>query len=130
MYAKPKAVALVAIAAMSFHFGSCSSNVARNSKPRAIVPSKLVFVSVLFDGTEKMFTAFTDVNSDSKPDLLLGTSGHKFSDSEHKIQHFAEGWLSSHDLSVHFNQSTNKQIRFEGPQWPRKTGAEYAIPIG
>lgn len=69
----------------------------------------LVFDSVLHRSDMEMFPTFADMNSDAKPDLILGTF---------------------RGVTVQLNESANEKLSFAAAENPKRSHADYDIPWG
>ncbi len=69
----------------------------------------LVFDAVLQSSDVEMFPTFADINSDTKPDLILGTIK---------------------DVSIQLNQSADQTVSFAAAYKPKSSGENNDIPWG
>lgn len=100
---------------------------ATQAKP---IPKRLVFNSVILDGTQKMFTVLADVNSDSKLDLVLGTTGHVYFPNSPNIRVQQKAGNGYADLAIHLNNSQSDSVSFAEPYLPKGSGEESKLPMG
>lgn len=121
---------LVSILAVGLQSCSPGKPVADEGPESTPKPTRLVFDSVLLDGTRKTYTVLADVNSDSKLDLILGTNGHEYSSASPNIRTTREYGEERTDLSIHLNRSTADTVTFADPYFPKESGPESSLPFG
>lgn len=134
----------------------CQNEVAEMAKgpvdlPRVVAQEspatiELHQTQVLIKGSIPMNVAFSDVNSDSEPDLFIGTYGHEyFPNDPRPVQHLGEAFrfglvkradeIEKNQLSVHLNQtierSANSTLQFGPATWLNEwVSGEYWLPSG
>ena len=117
--------------------GSCSkpSTPKANSEKKGVVgnhrtPTKLVFTQQLLVSELKLLTAFADINGDGKPDMIMGSNGHVFSDSAPRVRKSNTVGEYRHYVSHLLNTSNHKQVDFGKPYWPNVHGENGQLPSG
>lgn len=116
---------------------SCSkpTNPATQSKaaptrPAQKAPTRLVFGQRLLDSNLKLLTAFADINRDGKPDMILGSNGHVFSDKAPRVKESITVGEYRHYVSHLLNASDGNEIVFDEPWWPNPHGDEGQLTGG
>ena len=93
-------------------------------------PTRLVLNQRLLDGNLKLLTAFADFNRDGKPDMILGSNGHEFSDSVPGVVASTANKDARHYASHLLNTSNGGKIEFGKPWRPNPHGEDGQLPSG
>ncbi len=116
---------------------SCSNPTGPETQSRAAptghtqkAPTKLVFGQRLLESDLKLLTAFADINGDGKPDMILGSNGHVFSDTAPQVTASVTSSEYRHYVSHLLNASDGTEIRFDEPYWPNPHGDDGQLPGG
>ena len=99
-------------------------------RPTPKAPTKLVFDRRLLDSNLKLLTAVADINRDGKPDLILGSNGHVFSDNAPRVKKSKTVGEHRQYVSHLLNASGGNKIVFDKPYWPNPHGDEGQLPGG
>lgn len=124
-----RTLALIAVCLIA---GSCSNpnDRASQSKDSLARPTKLVFGQRLLDSNLKLLTAFADINRDGKPDMILGSNGHVFSEASPRVKESITIGEYRHYVSHLLNVTDGHEIVFDEPYWPNSHGDEGQLTGG
>lgn len=112
------------------------SAIGQQTDTAGAAPPRLAKQQVLITGNLPMFTAFGDVNGDSKLDMWLGSKGHEYHKGASQIlqreyRDFEKTVYGNRkQLSFHLNTSTRNSVSFAEPYWLSDLLENSVLPSG